>query len=387
MGTRPRVAILSARGSYAVDTLVATGAHEYVSVDASAFGRSHPCPYGLPSVSEGDLALVVSGYLERARAEDGASVEEILGNLRRRFGRVVALDQHDAFRLSLPDREIDHVDAVLKVNGAYRNPDLHRYPVGATSPDGAGAPAGRPPDRHYSDANLKKIRVSLPCFAANVPQVRRRVRALYGVSLAARLARAAAEWLLPPARPIAVASPPPFTVHFLGALTHPLRARAVRQLRASGLRWKGGITRIGDAPPTLSPAELTTLRQELSRDGLLVERQNRLRYLHELRSCKAVLSVYGIGEVCFRMAEAWASRRLLVCQDLSEARLLFPLEAGRNVVFCRPDLSDLVPILRDVEQNLPDYVEIAERGHQDWREWSARIVDHLRDAFAALDER
>ena len=103
-------------------------------------------------------------------------------------------------------------------------------------------------------------------------------------------------------------------------------------------------------------------------------------------SCKAVLSVAGVGEVCFRMAEAWAMRRVLVCQDLSHARLLFPLKAGHNVVFCRPDLSDLGDILADIEQNFPRYVDIAEQGHHDWRDWCAGVEQVLAEAFAPLHQ-
>lgn len=119
----------------------------------------------------------------------------------------------------------------------------------------------------------------------------------------------------------------------------------------------------------------------------MVDRIPRWRYRLGMRECKAVLSLVGHGELCYRMGEAWAARRVLVCQDLSHLRMRFPLEAGRNVVYCPPDLSDLVAILDDIEVKFARYVNIAEQGHADWRAWSAQSIDVFRADFAPLYER
>src|SRR5205814_5315295 len=121
----------------------------------------------------------------------------------------------------------------------------------------------------------------------------------------------------------------------------------------------GGITSVpsfvtglkGIGMARLTPAERQDLTKRISSEGLMTRPMNRLRYQLSMADCKAVVSITGYGELCFRMAEAWANRRVLVCQDLSHVKTLFPFEAGRNVVYCRPDLSDLIEILEDIECN------------------------------------
>jgi hypothetical protein len=103
-----------------------------------------------------------------------------------------------------------------------------------------------------------------------------------------------------------------------------------------------------------------------------------------MRDCKAVLSIAGCGELCFRMVEAWMGRRVLVSQDLSHARTLFPLESGRNVVYCRPDLSNLVEILEDIDRHWRHYIDIAEQGYSDWTRWCREAPIVMRKGFAPL---
>ena len=57
-GERPTVALLSVPGSYAVDTLVATGRFEFTSVDLEGLPTSpYACPYGLPARRSGDTVV------------------------------------------------------------------------------------------------------------------------------------------------------------------------------------------------------------------------------------------------------------------------------------------------------------------------------------------
>jgi hypothetical protein len=134
----------------------------------------------------------------------------------------------------------------------------------------------------------------------------------------------------------------------------------------------------------LSRAERQALTAELSAEGLMIDSVNRVSYQLSMSDCKAVLSITGYGELCFRMAEAWANRRVLVCQDLSHVRTLFPFERGRNVVYCRPDLGDLIDVLDDIECNFRNYVDIAEQGHRDWIDWSSDVEKVMREGFAPL---
>jgi hypothetical protein len=162
----------------------------------------------------------------------------------------------------------------------------------------------------------------------------------------------------------------------------------------SSIRWKGGITGVpafvtglrGNGMARLGPGEQKALTGRIADDGILVPCLSRPRYLVSMWDCKAVISITGYGELCFRMAEAWANRRILVCQDLSHVRTLFPLAPGRNVVYCRPNLADLTDILDDIECNFGNYIDVAEQGHKDWLEWSGGFERVLADGFAALYE-
>jgi hypothetical protein len=136
----------------------------------------------------------------------------------------------------------------------------------------------------------------------------------------------------------------------------------------------------------LTPDEQKALARRMDDEGILVPRRNRIRYQASMWDCKSVISIAGYGELCFRVAEAWANRAVLVCQDLSHVDTLFPLQAGRNVVYCRPDLEDLTDILDDLECNYRNYVQIAEHGYDDWRRWSSQLERVLQQGFAPLYE-
>src|SRR5262249_5227558 len=120
----------------------------------------------------------------------------------------------------------------------------------------------------------------------------------------------------------------------------------------------------------------------LAGEGLMARPLDRFRYLASMSDCKSVVSIVGHGEMCYRMAEAWSNRRILVCQDISHVRTLFPFKPGCNVVYCRPDLSDLVDLLDDVECNFSNYIDIAEQGRRDWIEWCSRVTEVLDYSLA-----
>jgi hypothetical protein len=163
-------------------------------------------------------------------------------------------------------------------------------------------------------------------------------------------------------------------------------------LKESRLRWKGGITGIasyvaglnGSGIRELEPAARMALERSLAGEGLLTKPLDRIRYWASMADCKAVVSITGHGEICFRMAEAWANRRILVCQDLSHVRTMFPFEHKRNVIYCRPDLSDLVDVLDDIECNVANYIDVAEQGYRDWADWSSRVGEIVVESLKPL---
>ncbi len=386
------IAILTTRGAYAVDALVASGLVALGAPDAEAWQLPpYACPYGLPVARGADTVLVVSSWL---RGLDGGTADpiEVLSGLARRF-RVIGLDHSDAFALDFSDAEIRLMERVLKVNGVYTDAKLYNHVVGAQTPDGRWTELLEPRPVPYSSDSLAKLRPSLPCFVGAAPWLRRRTRLLYGHSLPQRVLRGWADSLSERRQ-----APPPQSrsprrgVHFRGALTHMQRRDALRRLAAEGVDHVGGLTHIpraiagyeGSGLRWLSPAEREALRASLLRERLLSRPKNRLSYLRELRGAKVVLSIVGYGELCFRMAEAWAEGRVLVCQDLSHARVLYPLQAGRNAVFCRPDLSDLAAVLREVTEDFERYREIGAQGYEDWRRYLSELPQHLAQAFEGL---
>jgi len=293
--------------------------------------------------------LVVSSWLHHASEGSENRAFELLADLKARVPRLLYLEQASPFRLCQTPVVLAVADAVLKVNGVYADPALNAFDVGAPRADGNWSRPDLRLPNPPSPELVERVHLSVPCFLGCVPTLRSRVQRLYGRNIARRVAARAGEALLSAAG--GLLGRPPYAVHFLGALTHIQRLDAVRRLRESGVPWLGGLTDVPREVTGAAPEELEGLRSLIAAEGFAAPRAHRLAYRRDLLRCKAVLSITGYGELAFRMAEAWASRRLLICQDLSHARTLFPLEAGRNVVYCRPDLTDLADLVRDVHEN------------------------------------
>lgn len=387
--------LLTTPGSYAIDCLAAFSKIRLTSVDLSGLGLpQYHCPYDLPAVKSGDRVIVVSGWLHRLRQRGIDVAGRVLAPLRDRFGTIIGFDQADPFQLDFPNEVLDLMDVVLKVNGTYHDASLYNYVIGAPTPDGRWTERVELRETSYSAVNLEKLRLSIPCFLAVSPKMRGLTRRFYVKSFAVNTLRSAADRLLNSVSKPMAANRPKRTVHFFASLSHVQRLAAAQLLRASSLPWKGGITAVpefvtglkGMGMTRLTPGEREELAAKLRSQGLMTRPTNRLSYQLSMSDCKAVLSITGYGELCFRMAEAWANRRVLVCQDISHVRTLFPFEGGKNVVYCRPDLSNLVDILEDIECNFHRYIDIAEQGHRDWIRWSGELEGIMKEGFAPLYE-
>jgi hypothetical protein len=388
------IGLLTKPGSYAIDCLTVCSKTPLASVDLSGLGLpDYRCPYDLPVIRSGDHLIIVSGWLFGLRQQGIDVVDRVLAPLRERFSVIIGFDQADPFQLDFPNEVIEMMDVVLKVNGVYKDADLYNYVVGAPTPDGRWTEKAEPREANYAAINLNKLRLSIPCFLGVSPGMRALTRRIYAKSMPVRAARALGDRLLDRvSRPGVLDRAPKHTVHFFASLSHIQRLTAARLLKRSSLRWRGGITSVppfvtglrGVGMTRLTDSQRQTLAAEISAEGLVTRPRNRFSYQLGMSDCKAVLSVTGYGELCFRMAEAWANRRVLVCQDISHVRTLFPFQPGMNVVYCRPDLSDLEDILDDIECNYQNYVDIAERGHRDWRKWSHDLNRIMREGFAPL---
>jgi hypothetical protein len=385
------LAILASSGSYAADVLVAARLSALTRPDLSDAQVGAGCPYGLSPTADGEAVMVVSGWFREIERRSGAAAaSSVLAHLRARFSKRVVLDQNDSFQLGISRELADWADVVLKVNGTYRDLDLNNWVAGASSAAGRWTAKTAPlPEGPWPADSLRKLHTCVPCFIGVIPEVRARVRRFYRPGALARVSGAVADRLADLLARRSSAARPPFAIHSRGALTHAQRRVALQMLKAAPLTWRGGLTRVpdvvaglrGDGLHRLSGGERSDIENDLRREGLWARPLNRLQYRMEMLRCKAVLSVTGYGELCFRMAEAWASRRVLVCQDLSHADVRFPLRNGGNVVYCRPDLSDLVDIVRDIDGHYERYVEIAEQGHRDWLAWAGNWRETVSAAF------
>jgi hypothetical protein len=110
---------------------------------------------------------------------------------------------------------------------------------------------------------------------------------------------------------------------------------------------------------------------------------SRLRYLLELRRHQVAVAPAGSGELTFRHGEALMTGAALVCQDLSHVEMMFPFRDRENVVFCRPDLSDLRTTVAELLRDDDLRRRIAREGRRTYMAWAARWREHLYDGIEA----
>ena len=386
------IALLASRGNPIVDSIIAYSDLPLTSFETTELDLPYsPCPYKLPRRASAQEVVVTSGWLRDMDQAGRDLVNDVLVKLRNRFDRVFGVDEADPFLLTFSDEMMSLMDVVFKINGIYLDSDLYNYFVGAATADGRWTEKSHARKARYTDSNLEKMRVSVPAFLTVSPAVRSMSRRFYVKSKTMRFLKETTEKALRVRpKPISKESPPRNTVHFFASLTHIQRLKAVSMIKESKLPFKGGITGI---PKTvagldelniwkeLTQAERSQIISELQRAGIESRLLSASEYASSIQSCKAVLSVTGYGEVCYRMAEAWSNRRILVCQDLSHVQTLFPFRNFKNVLYCRPDLSDLIELLEDIECNVHRYRDIAEQGYEDWLRWTQDPSELVQRAF------
>lgn len=345
----------------------------------------------LPAVESGPVALIGSAWA-RAAALKGIDVAEtVLPWLRQRFSRVVGLDQEASFQLEFSDDVAAALDVVIKPNGLYLDREFYGQEVGAWTANGTWTGKNRPRHDARQDLPPPTLHGGAPGFITEAPAMRALRRRTLGV--VARAGQAAMDaWSGSRVRPMNARQPPRATAHFLGQLSHVQRAEGVRRIRRAGLPFFGGITGVparinglnGRRWAEPDEAARRALYAGLANENLTSRPMPRWAYRSSLAHAKAVVSLVGHGEICYRMAEAWAARRILVCQNISHAHTAFPFRNGRNVIFCQPDLSDLTDILEDIEINFHNYLAVAEQGHADWVDWAAQAEQQLLAQFAPV---
>ncbi|MFO0773136.1 MAG: glycosyltransferase [Nitrospiraceae bacterium] len=140
-------------------------------------------------------------------------------------------------------------------------------------------------------------------------------------------------------------------VSYVVRASHPKRIRAYTLLRAAtDLKTETAV--YADASDRQSKLQtgLPKVWTKLRGDALATEAQRAARlpydaYRHLLARSKMALSVRGGGFDTLRYWEIVSSKALLVSETPD---ILIPnnFESGKHALFCKPDLSDLVPLIR-----------------------------------------
>jgi hypothetical protein len=110
---------------------------------------------------------------------------------------------------------------------------------------------------------------------------------------------------------------------------------------------------------------------------------SRLRFLRDLRLHQVAVAPTGYGELTYRHGEVLMTGAVLVCQDLSHVEMMFPFRDHENVVFCRPDLSDLRSSVEELLRDQGLRRRIAREGRRSYTAWAARWREHLHDGIEA----
>ena len=398
--------LTGSRFAYASGIALTCPGLDCTSLPPSALGLPDaPNPFALPEDDSADVVLVErSGYLWLAK-HHADQVAEVLQRLERRVGPVIGLDGADDFPLGFPPWVIDHFATVIKFQGIYRDRELYNYRVGCWYSGALWTEKIRPRHDRYADRDLDKLRLSLPCFAVRLPPARRRARSLEvsgartvdrQMSRLEASARNSAERLLPVALSWAARVTRPLDVHSVLALTHVQRLEAIRLLE--GFSGKQGIvgvpemvdgTEYASGLPENMKYEILRLPEAVRREIVAsaepyrCARVGRLTYMRDLHRHKIIVAPTGYGEITFRHAEAWRVSAALVCQDLGHVEMMFPMRDRDNVVFCRPNLSDLRSVVRELVSDEAARSRIAREGKRSFTTWADRWREHLYSGVEA----
>jgi hypothetical protein len=363
---------------------------DFVSLTPSTMGLDDaPNPFGLEVDEGADVVVLSSTFYHWLKTHRPDHVDSTLENVRRRGYRLVGLDGADDFALAFPPHVLSQLTVVLKGQGVYRDRDLYNYVVGPIYAGGVWAEKLRPRDERYRDADLERVKLSIPCYMLQLPDVQRVTRQRESASLQTmqrrmpapeRWVRNAADRALLQALPLIPSRHRNLDAHCLLKATHVQRIEIMTLLdRISGRR---GIT---DIPHVILGTEYgwdlpPHAREQIVQNARLhmTKHLGRLRYLLDMQRHRMVIAPTGFGELTHRHGEALRAGAALVCQDLSHVDILLPLRDRENAIFCRPDLSDLratvVELARD--DQLRDRVSRA--GFASYRSWAKGWRSHLR---------
>jgi len=141
----------------------------------------------------------------------------------------------------------------------------------------------------------------------------------------------------------------------------------------------------GATPPAGRPGLPDDAAGELAASASRFSRRRvgRFRFLLDLRRHRVGVAPTGYGELGNRHGAVMLSGAALVCQDLSHVEMMLPLKDGDNVVFCRPDLSDLRDRVNWLLSDDAVRIRIGRAGRRSYMDWAGGWRDHLREGIEA----
>ena len=367
---------------------------------------------GRPPVDRPDVIIITPDWYSLLETQGSGFVAKAFAYFRSISRAVVGVDNHDAFRLWTSPEALERLDLLIKPQGLYRDRDLYNFDVGPIFSGNDWTSKRISSKRFYSEKQLDKLRLSLPCFFSNHRAVRHVTRQTVlgmgtfqaGLRLAGDVVNGAMTSVL--SRFV----PRRSGIHCIVSLTHMSRLDLVHSLRKAGITADIGVVILGPTiggtvppggdhttePPDVegffgirnSEAQQNEIVRALSSAGLLRRPISRFQFYFTILSSDAVIAPTGFGEITTRHADAWANGRALICPDLSHAETMFPFRDGYNSIYCKPDFSNIGSVIHDVEAGRVDHRAIARQGHEDWLRWTSDIpgllerglLAHLREA-------
>ena len=287
---------------------------------------------------------------------------------------VVGLENQDLFHLKFRPSDCARFDMILKAQGVYRDRELYNYKVGGRYGH-YWTEKHLPLETSYKTRDLEKLRVSFPVFVVRTHWLKK--LRLSTRNLVNQL--------------VVFNGRPRYTVCFLAAMNHVRRFDALKRMQDAGISFTGGLVNLGETAiagyeeifhSNNSRLNRRALYDEIAERGLWRKRVGGFGYQRRVLSSRACLAVAGHGELGVRHTDALENGRLLICQDLRHAEILYPFKPGENVLFCAHDLSDLGNILKDVDlDDRRKYRRIARCGYEDWSKWARDKQSILERGF------
>jgi hypothetical protein len=175
-GPRIRCALLTAFAHEWISPLaLSCDEIDWLTLHPSALGLpASPNLFRLPVDDHADLVLLERTWYDWLQSHYPDRAEAVLARLER-LG-LAALDGGDDFALGFPPAILTRVRLLIKPQGLYRDRALYNYTVGAWHPGALWTEKVRPRTERYGDADLDKLRLSVPCFLMDVPALKRRAR-------------------------------------------------------------------------------------------------------------------------------------------------------------------------------------------------------------------